>query len=136
MRNNAANSSEETDPHTAFCLVAHGRARAVPGRVQCHIYSVDNATNAGPVEVFPNSAGALRAGKRGGPFALVFVFRAHVRRMHAFPSTFIKAVLTNHGVLLQYRCFLSFNHDVIVVLCIKALCKPFSGRYILKNVII
>lgn len=83
MRNNAANFSEETDPHTALGLVAHGRARAVTGRVQCHIYSVDIATNAGPVEVFPNSAGALRAGKRDGSFALVFLFQVHDRCMHA-----------------------------------------------------
>lgn len=74
MRNDAANSSEETDPHTPLGLVAHGRARTVPGRVQCRIYSVDNATNAGPVEVFSNSAGALGAGKRHGSFALLFVF--------------------------------------------------------------
>lgn len=62
-RNNAANFPEETDPHAALGLVADGRARAVSGRVQCHIYSVDVATNAGPIEVFPNSAGALGAGE-------------------------------------------------------------------------
>lgn len=63
MRNDAADSSEETHPHTALGLVAHGRGRAVPGRVQCHIYSVDIATNAGPVEVLQNSARTFRAGK-------------------------------------------------------------------------
>lgn len=89
MRNNAANFPEETVQHTALDLGAHGRARAVTGRVQCHIYSVDFATNAGPVEVFPNSAGALRAGKRNGSLAFFFVFKVHDRCMHAFSSSFV-----------------------------------------------
>lgn len=72
MRNDAADSSEETHPHTALGLVAHGRGRAVPGRVQCHIYSVDIAANAGPVEVLQNSSRAFRAGKHVCLFVIAF----------------------------------------------------------------